>query len=382
MKKHFFGLAIAVILLILAFHKLGAASSVTLHANPTPQPALVAQSDRVDLTHLPLGDGKLSRSPKVGWIWPCRIEAVAGGAFRDGTWIKKDGTYDLTSKAVVDGAVTWPSRFKMTVQGDKRVFATNDLPNHPTGTYPISRNDDAYQFDRNPNSIAAQNMRVDLPVNPQLAAQPSCTPGAVGILLTGSVLFNALDAPGRDAVAHETQDSCQGHPQVSGVYHYHSLTTCFPDATLNNGHSTLVGYSLDGFGIYGRRGQNGKMLMSADLDECHGHTHAIDWDGKQVSMYHYHATWDFPYTVGCMRGKYNMRDVMTISGPPPGGMMGRPPNGRPPMHHPDLQVAAQKLGISAQTLREALGSPPPDLAASARRLGISEQALRDALGVP
>jgi hypothetical protein len=23
-------------------------------------------------------------------------------------------------------------------------------------------------------------------------------------------------------------------------------------------------------------------------------------------MYHYPATWDFPYTVGCMRGMYKM----------------------------------------------------------------------------
>ena len=34
-------------------------------------------------------------------------------------------------------------------------------------------------------------------------------------------------------------------------------------------------------------------------------------------MYHYHATWDFPYTAGCMRGTYRMSDVMKIAGPPP-----------------------------------------------------------------
>jgi YHYH protein len=187
-------------------------------------------------------------------------------------------------------------------------------------------------------------------------------------------LFNALDAPGRDAVAHETQDRCQGHPQRSGVYHYHSLTSCIDDKPGPSGHSPLVGYALDGFGIFGNY-HDGKRLVSADLDPCHGHTHEIDWDGKTVAMFHYHATPDFPYTVGCMRGAYKMSDVRMISGPPP---TGRPGGAGPP----DLGVAARKLGITEQKLRDALGPPPPDLAAAARRLGVAEAVLRDALGVP
>lgn len=43
-------------------------------------------------------------------------------------------------------------------------------------------------------------------------------------------------------------------------------------------------------------------MTNADLDECHGHTHTIDWDGARVAMYHYHATWEFPYVVGCFKG--------------------------------------------------------------------------------
>jgi hypothetical protein len=285
-----------------------------------------AQAAEVDLTRLPLGDNRHSTEPKRGYIWPCRIDKDAGGAFRDGPWIRSDGTFDFTRKAVVDGSVMWPSRFTMSREGNRRVFTANDLPAHPTGKFPIQASDDAYQYDRNPNSIREQSMRVSLPADPQLASAASCAPGAVGILVTGAVLFNALDAPGRDAVAHETQDGCQGHPQSSGVYHYHSVTTCIQEEA-TGAHSALVGYALDGFGIFGRRGEDGEELSSADLDECHGHTHAIDWDGKEVTMYHYHATWDFPYSIGCMRGRVNFEDVRTISGPPPGGMNGPRPDG-------------------------------------------------------
>lgn len=349
----------------------------------------------VDLTRLPLGDGHLSTQPKVGYIWPCHVEADAGGAFRDGPWIHSDGTYDFTAKAVVSGNETWPNRFTLSRENDKRVFSTNDLPNHGTGRFPIDPSDNAYQYDRNPNRIREQSVRIELPLNPVLAGSPSCAPGAVGILLTGSVLFSALDAPGRDAVAHETQDKCQGHPQQSGVYHYHSISSCLPDDSTAGGHSALVGYALDGFGIYGHRGEGGKILTSADLDECHGHTHRIDWDGKSVTMYHYHATWDFPYSVGCLRGSYNRADVETLSGPRPtqrgngdglgrnrpeeSGDMGRPGGRRSP---PDLAAASGKLGISESRLRQALGPPPPDLEATAAKLGISVQKLRDALGAP
>jgi hypothetical protein len=352
-----------------------------------------------DFTALPLGDGKLSNAPKIGWVWPCRVEPNAGGAWRDGPWINKsNGTYNLTAKTTVPGTVTWPSSFNIRLRQDKRIFTSNDLPSHPTGIFPIPHNSAAYQYDTNPNIISPQDILLTLPANPTLAAEPSCAPGAVGLLLSGVALFNALDAPGRDAVAHETQDSCQGHPQMAGAYHYHSVSSCVDTKSDSNGHSALVGYMIDGFGIYGHYGEGGKLLSSQDLDECHGHTHTIIWDGKKRSMYHYHATWDFPYTAGCIRGKYQLSDVLKLSGNQhPHNRQtpdisehhdARPPvdhNGRPPHNqsegrrHPDLNKAARLLGVSQQKLREALGPPPPDLDSAARRLNISVEQLRTAL---
>jgi len=308
--------------------------SVILTALLIPAYVGPVQAREVDMRKLPLGDGKISHGPKAGWIWACRVDPRAGGAHRVGPWIdEKAGTYDMTEKIAVRGAVMWPHKFNVTVKGDRRVFSTNDLPAHPTGRFPIACNDPAYKIDRNPNSIRSHNIKFDLPAHPKLAARPSCAPGTVGILLTGVALFNALDAPGRDAVAHETQDSCRGHPQESGVYHYHSLTNCISDKPGPDGNSRLVGYALDGFGIYGRY-ENGKPLSTADLDACHGRTSVIEWDGKKVEMYHYVATPDFPYTVGCMRGSYDRSVIRKINGPPPrrrgppGG--GPPPFGGPP----------------------------------------------------
>ena len=260
-------------------------------------------SAAVDVTRLPMGDGKTSSSPTRGSIWACTTTGGGGGASQAGPWIRGDGTYDLTAKLSVIGSVPWSGNFSAVVSGSSRIISGNGLPGHTTGSYPIASSDPAYQYDRNPNSIKGQTVSLTLPALPQLAASSSCLPGgAIGILTSGVVIFNGLDAENRDAVAHEVQDRCQGHPERNGSYHYHNISTCIAEKAEPAEHSPLVGYAYDGFGIYGRYGEGGKLLTNADLDECHGHTHTLDWDGQQRSLYHYHATWEYPYTLGCFRG--------------------------------------------------------------------------------
>ena len=285
----------------------------------------------VDLTRLQVGDGKYSTSPQAGYVFSCQTQFTGGGATGTGNWMNGDGTWDATKKAVVDGSVTWPHSFTISVQGDQRVFTGNNLPDHPTGVFPISSSDDAYAVDRNPNSIREQSVTLTLPATPAVAAQPSCVGGEVGIMLSGVVIFNAFDAEGRDAGAHEVQDACDGHPQASGFYHYHTLSDCLEDSA--TGHSELMGYAFDGFGIYGYYGEDGKELTNADLDACHGHAHAVEWDGQVVEMYHYHATQEFPYTVGCFMGTPAVRAVTTGEGQggasQPGGQQGNGQGGPP-----------------------------------------------------
>lgn len=272
----------------------------TADSPPADPPSDSPHVDTLDTTRLTLGDNKTSPSPQAGYVYACSTQFNGGGASGTGPWMNGDGTWDLTKKYTVDGSVSWPHSFTISVQGNERVFNSNDLPNHTTGNYPIASNDDAYQIDRNPNSISAQNVNFSVPANPTIAAQPTCVGGEVGIMVSGVLIFSSFDAEGRDAVAHEVQDHCDGHPQKDDYYHYHSLSNCIEDK--DTGHSTLVGYAFDGFGIYGFYGEDGKEVTNSDLDECHGHTHAVEWDGQLVTMYHYHATREFPYVVGCFKG--------------------------------------------------------------------------------
>jgi hypothetical protein len=302
----------------------------------SPQPAISSSSnaphvDVLDPTHLPLGDGKISSSPKRGYVYSCQTQFNGGGAEGNPSWIDiSNSTWNLKEKISVNGSANWPQHlFTMTVQGGQRVFTTNDLPDHPTGTFPISSSDPAYKLDRNPNTIKAQSITFAVPATPAIAAQPTCVGGEVGIMLSGVLLFSAFDAEGRDAAAHEVQDQCAGHPQQGGYYHYHSLSPCLKDSA--TGQSALLGYAFDGFGIYGPYDRTGKELTDADLDECHGITSQVEWDGKKVVMYHYVATRDFPYVVGCFRGTPSVRALTAPAGQPSSGNPSQGGgNGQPP----------------------------------------------------
>jgi hypothetical protein len=280
---------------------------------------LAAAASAIDLHALPIGDGKYKTSAARGYIYSCQTSFTGGGAFATGAWVN-GSTWDPSLKPTVDGSVSWPNhRFTVTTSGANRVFSSNGLPSHPTGTYPIAASDDAYQYDRNPNAIKEQSLTVTLPMNPTEAATPSCVGGEVGIAVNGTPIFNGFDAGGRDAVAREIQDSCDGHPQSSGQYHYHGPSDC-----VATGDSELFGWAYDGFGIFSKT-ENGKVLTNADLDECHGHSHEIVWDGAKKTMYHYHLTNEFPYTVGCYKGKSYWTGPSTGGGMQQGGGQLPPP---------------------------------------------------------
>jgi hypothetical protein len=276
---------------------------------PGNKSKLTAQSGNtwrstVDPKALPLGDGKVSSSPQVGYINSCTTNFRGGGARHAGSWINDSAkTWDSEAKVSVLGSVDWPSAsYSNTTQGSNRIITTDDLPQKdPTGIFPIARTDPAYQFDTNPNHIAEQNVTLTLPTNPTAATTPSCVDlGYIGVLTNGVLLFDALDDAGRDAVAHETQDTCDGHPDGKERYHYHNVASCIRSRSTSG--STLVGYALDGYGIYVERDGRGNLPTNADLDSCHGRTSQVEWNGKQTTIYHYDATLEYPYTIGCFHG--------------------------------------------------------------------------------
>jgi hypothetical protein len=278
----------------------------------------------VNLTALPLGDQRYSSSAQQAKIDLCN-SGMLQPANDTSTlpWVHGT-TWNLTQKAFVSGSVSWPNAtFQNRVQGTTRTLSGNDLPvGETTGTFPVSAQDPAFAYRPDPSRITAHNYTLQVPATPKVASRPTCIGGDVGVTIDGVALLDGFDANGRDAAAQEVQDACLGHPNPMG-YHRHAMPLCLLSKDTGTGQSALLGYALDGFGIYGPRGAHGKVLTTADLDACHGTTSTVVWNGKRVRMYHYVFTWQFPYTVGCFRGTPTSRSVFAAGG----GQNASPPEG-------------------------------------------------------
>jgi hypothetical protein len=280
--------------------------------------AIVSALEEPDLTHLSFGgvsptdiiiQGQGGGGPALQSLWLCGLPSNGAGNSDASDWTNSDGTWDYDLKPQVEGDVNWPGEFSVTLDGNgNRILSGNGFPDHPTGTFPITPGSVAYQYDGNPNIISMQILQDTFPAIPVVSASASCvTFGPAGYSLTGCAIYHGSSTLGNDAAAHEMLDRFGGHTDGTERYHYHYPSEDLMDHIQphTSGHSPLTGYMLDGFGIYGPYGENGELLTSLDLDECHGHSHEVLWDGQVIELYHYHWTFDFPYNIGCFKGTPN-----------------------------------------------------------------------------
>lgn len=152
-----------------------------------------------------------------------------------------------------------------------------------------------YTFNKNPNSIASQNYTFKIPVNAAVNATHAATPlGAIGVSLNGVPFFNQYAGPNQPLTNEVTSfDQYWGHPQQTGQYHYHVEPKYL--TTIKVTKSSLLGFLLDGFPVYGPE-ENGSAVTNAMLDVYHGHTHATT--EYPNGIYHYHITSTDPYING------------------------------------------------------------------------------------
>jgi hypothetical protein len=219
------------------------------------------------------------------------------------------------------------SVFEMTVNTTKgtRSFMGNGLPTTPMGKFPVQPGTRAHSSyvglpARDSNHGGHYNSAADIGISPyELISTIPLEPVATGyypimslitgITLTGAVwhLEIAPDANNNwfNPVNILPHDQCWGHP-YSQQYHHHGYSwKCFPNQG-NSGQSPVFGFALDGFPITGPRAADGHMMTNAELDQCHGTTSEITMpDGTLKTTYHYVLNREYPYSVGCFRGKVN-----------------------------------------------------------------------------
>ncbi|WP_136481892.1 YHYH protein [Cognatitamlana onchidii] len=205
-------------------------------------------------------------------------------------------TYDITNIL---------SKFKGTglsyeIAGNVVIFTTSDLPDHKSPYWPTSNplyeayNGTNSNFRINPNTISEQNIVFTIPLNPAEAVNKEATGlGPIGISRNGVVFFNQYAGPDQPLTNEiDSFDQYLGHPQRTGVYHYHIEPTYL---TQQFGEDAFLGLLSDGFPVYGPM-ENGQIITNANLDDYHGHV-SVTADFPD-GIYHYHITSEDPYLNG------------------------------------------------------------------------------------
>ncbi len=247
-------------------------------------------------------------------------------------------------------AAKWGNNVQLSYSDTSFTFVSNGIPNHSRpaeyalpklGTIPGTKLNAS-------NSIAvadptkAQDYKFTIPLNPTKSAKPTSTSlGAIGVMISGAVLFNPYEGDGKSVATLDNftlknskgqdisfLDSCNGHPTPRmRDYHYHALPTCITQVVDKAGApSHLIGVAFDGFPIYGDRAMDGSEIKATQLDACNGITSATPEFPKGIYHYVLLDTKDSTSSIRCFSGTSSLTGRMPgMQGGPGGpGMTGSP----------------------------------------------------------
>ena len=257
---------------------------------------------------------------------------ISDDASAGGIWLEGGEVYD------VDGAF---------IQNLATFYNDNTwMMYDATGNISVTETEDDCINAANPNvGEAYQNFCVEclpayitdltqtwlIPVTPVMQETPefyatgpggmSNIPSTRGIALNG-IEFSA-PAPVDNILSAYTIapfDDAGGHINVNQGYHYHAATGESFSVEQSDGHAPLIGYALDGHGIYSQTDASGNEPN--DLDDCRGHA-------DDIRGYHYHVDAAGANNfINCLAGAYVPGEDTGGGGPPTDG--GGPGGGGPP----------------------------------------------------
>ncbi len=155
-----------------------------------------------------------------------------------------------------------------------------------------------------------------------ISARTHLRRGAIALAANGIPIFNALNNRGADAFAIGELDEFGGHCGRADDYHYHTAPLALAKVL---GPRAPLGFALDGFALYGlfdpraprTATRSCPLGATAPLDEFNGH--ALDAQ-QPAASYHYHASEDYPYINGGLRGVVELEDDQVVPQPRAAGV--------------------------------------------------------------
>jgi hypothetical protein len=244
---------------------------------------------------------QLKGAPADHPVGPFCPRNISDGADAGGLWIDKGIAYDVTG-AFIENLATFygDSTWKLYDSTTGKVNVTDTQASCSAAARPNV--DPAYNNYCVECLLSYVNGGVASTALIPATPVPLATSAEVGRMSVVGVALNGVNfdppAPTQAILAAHTIaafDDCGGHVNLAAGYHYHAATGCSASIAQGDGHAALIGYALDGYGLFAMVNDDG--AEPTDLDTCRGHTDA-------TRGYHYHvAGAGENMFIGCFHGQ-------------------------------------------------------------------------------
>ena len=217
---------------------------------------------------------------------------IADDASKGGIWLEGGEVHDVDGEFVKNLAEFYgDSNWNMYNKTTGEIIKTSTLEDCVAAADPrVGEEYRNYCVECLPEYVADLTDTFYIPVSPKASASitkfggpgpQSRGPSVRGIAFNG-VRFDA-PAPVNNILGAYTLapfDDAGGHINSHEGYHYHAATGLTTKVAQDDGHASMIGYALDGYGIYANTDAEGNEYT--DLDEARGHY-------DEVRGYHYHV---------------------------------------------------------------------------------------------
>ena len=216
---------------------------------------------------------------------------ITDDATKGGIWLENGNAYDVDGAFIQNLATFYNNAtWKMYDSTTGEITRTKTQTDCQAAANPnVGVQYKNYCVECLPTYVSTLTKTVYLPITPVKLSAPvsfGAGPGSSGPSVRG-IAFNGVvfDAPAPvnailGAYTLAPFDDAGGHINMGAGYHYHAATGLSTKIAQTDGHAAMIGYALDGFGMYERLSTAGTEYT--DLDASRGHSDA-------TRGYHYHV---------------------------------------------------------------------------------------------
>jgi hypothetical protein len=231
---------------------------------------------------------------------------ISDNADKGGIWLENGQVYDVDGAFIQNMATFYNDNTWLMYDGNGDIYVTETQTDCANAANPnVGVQYKNYCVECLPSYVTNLTQTYLIPKKP--VKQSSSTafgagPQAQGPTVRG-LAFNGVrfDAPAPvDAILGAYTlapfDDAGGHINLNAGYHYHAATGLTTEIPQSDGHAPMIGYALDGHGIYAQLDATGNE--PTDLDACRGHY-------DDVRGYHYHVAAPGSNSfINCLYGAY------------------------------------------------------------------------------